>query len=67
MIVNINYGRVGTLGFSQGTGPILIGYLSCNGGETNLLECSPNYRSTNFFCQNHYYDAGVTCESEYTN
>ena len=58
------YSRVGSLGFSQGSGPILLGYLYCNGQEANLLECNQNYNSasTSSGCQNHYYDAAVKCE-----
>ena len=40
------YGYVEDIGFSQGTGPILFGYLDCNGTETNLVECTQNYNST---------------------
>ena len=58
-----SYGRVGSLGFSQGSGPILLGYLYCNGEESNLVECSQNYRYTHIYCQSHYYDAAVICES----
>ena len=59
-----SYGRVGNLGFSQGTGPILLGYLYCSGTETNLVKCSQNYKYTHVYsgCQSHYYDAAVICE-----
>ena len=59
-----NYGYVGSLGFSQGTGPVLVGYLYCSGNEANLVECSQNYRYTNLYCQNHYYDIGVKCQCQ---
>lgn len=65
-IVNINYGTVGALGFTQSSGPVLLGYFSCNGNEVNLLGCTPNYYNTYWNCQNrHYYDAAVTCESKF--
>ena len=42
----------------------MLGYLYCSGQEANLLQCNQNYRSTstNYQCQNHYYDAAVVCE-----
>ena len=63
-IVNVHYGTAGAFRLTQGSGPVLVGYFSCSGDEANLLECTPNYRSTNSYCQNnHYYDAAVICES----
>ena len=61
------YGRVGTLGFSQGTGPVLLGYLYCSGTEANLVKCDQNYHHTytNLKCQNHYYDGAVICEGKF--
>ena len=58
------YGWAGSLGYPQGSGPILLGYLYCTGDEANLLECRQNYNyaSTSSGCQNHYYDAAVKCE-----
>lgn len=61
--MNVNYGYVGTLGFSEGVGAVSLGYINCNGQEANLLLCTPNYENANSYCQNHYYDAGVVCES----
>ena len=41
----------------------MLGYLYCSGQEANLLQCYQNYRdtSTNYHCQNHYYDIAVVC------
>ncbi|XP_011409421.1 PREDICTED: deleted in malignant brain tumors 1 protein-like, partial [Amphimedon queenslandica] len=59
-----NYGTVSDIGFAQGSGAVLLGYLSCNGDETNLLNCDQNYYYTNTqsHCQSHYYDAAIVCE-----
>ena len=67
--VGYSYGRVGNLGFSQGTGPILLGYLYCSGTETNLVKCNQNYRYTHTHsgCQNHYYDGAIICECKLIN
>lgn len=61
--MNIDYGYADLLGFSQGSGSVSVGYLNCDEQDENLLKCSPNYQSTNSYCQNHNYDAGVICES----
>ena len=64
MHYNIDTGRVGDLGFPQGSGPILLGYLYCTGQEANLTECSQNYNltRTSSACQNHHsYDGAVKC------
>ena len=62
-----SYGYVEDMGFSQGTGPILFGYLDCNGTEANLVECTQNYNNTHTYCQSHYYDVAIVCESKYLN
>ena len=62
--IGYSFGRVGTLGFTQGTGPILLQYLNCNGTETNLVNCNQSYQYTHV-CQNHYYDGAVICEREF--
>ena len=62
-----SYGYVEDMGFSQGTGPILFGYLDCNGTEANLVECTQNYNSTHTYCQSHYYDVAIVCKSKYLN
>jgi deleted-in-malignant-brain-tumors protein 1 len=63
------YGSVGQLGFSQGNGPVLLGYLYCSGHESNILQCNQDYRytSTQYQCQNHYYDAAIKCEPHCVN
>ena len=45
--------------FGTGTGPILYAYLSCDGTETALADCS-TYGSFPFSAS-HFYDAGVRC------
>ena len=45
--------------FRQGTGPVLLSYLSCTGTESSLLSCS---RSGTPSCS-HFQDAGVVCPS----
>ena len=55
------------MGFSQGTGPILFGYLDCNGTEADLVECTQNYNNTHTYCQSHYYDVAIVCKSKYLN
>ena len=57
-----SYGRAGSLRFSQGTGPVLLGYLYCSGTEANLVKCDQNYLYTHIYCQDHYYDGAVICE-----
>ena len=46
--------------FRQGTGPILLSYLECNGTESSLLSCRRRERPGFGYCA-HYYDAGVVC------
>lgn len=64
LLTGYNYGTVSDIGFAQGSGVVLLGYLSCNGDETNLLNCDQNYYHTNTqsHCQSHYYDAAIVCE-----
>ena len=62
--IGYEYGTVSNLGFAQGSGAVLLGYLSCNGEEDSLVKCNQNYYQTNTHsdCQSHYYDAAITCE-----
>ena len=64
IFLGYTYGRAGNLGFSKGTGPILLGYLYCSGTESNLVMCNQNYKYTHIRsgCQNHNYDGAVICE-----
>ena len=45
--------------FGAGTGPILYAYLSCDGTETTINDCSAT--SSFPFSVGHYGDAGVRC------
>ena len=56
------YDLVGRLGLTRGSGPILMGFLTCTGAESNLTECSQHYSYTHYYCTSHYYDAGVICQ-----
>lgn len=47
--------------FGEGTVPILLDEIECNGNETNLLNCASN-PSGEHDCE-HYEDAGVICTS----
>ena len=47
--------------FGQGTGPVLIGYVSCTGNEHFLAHCiNSGIGVTSSWC-NHNRDAGVQC------
>ena len=63
-ILEYSYGRVSAFGFSQGQGPIPLGYLYCSGGEKSLIDCNQNYHITHSksICKQHSYDAAVICE-----
>ena len=56
-ILEYSYGRVSAFGFSQGQGPILLGYLYCSGGEKSLIDCNQNYHITHSksICKQHSY------------
>ena len=50
--------------FGSGSGPILFGYLNCDGTESRLSDCS-TYSSFPFGVS-HTSDAGVRCQSAVT-
>lgn len=47
--------------FGQGTGPILLDDLICNGGETRLTDCFHNGVGVHNCA--HYKDAGLRCRA----
>jgi deleted-in-malignant-brain-tumors protein 1 len=51
--------------YGQGTGPVLMSQLYCDGSEDSLLEC--NHRSCGVTSCTHHHDAGVFCEVPCTN
>jgi deleted-in-malignant-brain-tumors protein 1 len=56
---------VGFAAFGEGTGPVLLTGVNCNGTEENILVC-PTFSSfffIPFICQGHSRDAGVVCDS----
>ena len=49
--------------YGHGSGPILFGYIYCNGNEESLFDCSRNVQSVvSGSCADHYYDIGLKCE-----
>ena len=49
--------------YGHGSGPILFGYMYCNGNEESLFDCSRNVQSVvSGSCIDHYYDIGLKCE-----
>uniref|UniRef100_A0A1X7ULL6 Deleted in malignant brain tumors 1 protein n=1 Tax=Amphimedon queenslandica TaxID=400682 RepID=A0A1X7ULL6_AMPQE len=58
-----SYDLVEGIGFSRGSGPILMGFLNCNGLEANLTLCAQQYFFTQYYCTNHYYDVGLICQA----
>ena len=57
-----SYDLVEGVGFSRGSGPILMGFLNCNGSEANLTQCTQQYFFTQYYCTSHYYDVGLICQ-----
>ena len=51
---------IGSAGFGQGSGPILLDDISCNGSESILARCSHLGIKVTRSC-NHSQDAGVRC------
>ncbi|KAI4898536.1 hypothetical protein NFI96_007899 [Prochilodus magdalenae] len=49
--------------FGPGSGPILMGFLQCNGSESTLKNCK-SHLSYKIFCTNHETDAGVICSGD---
>ena len=47
--------------YGQGTGPILLDQVRCNGTEASILDCSRNPIGQHN-CS-HFEDAGVTCSA----
>ena len=51
---------IGSAGFGQGSGPILLGIVSCNGSESILASCGHLGINVIKSCS-HAEDAGVLC------
>ena len=65
MKVGGSYNLAVNFGFEKGSGPILLGYLSCTGKEENLVKCRQNYFLNNLQCPGHDYDAAVKCQGKH--
>ena len=53
----------GSSTFGQGSGPIMFGYMYCNGNEDSLIDCNGIvFNVPSSPCSNHYYDLGLQCE-----
>ena len=59
MLLEVNGQRVAAYG--QGTGPILLDQVRCNGNELSLLDCLQNPIGQHN-CS-HAEDAGITCST----
>ena len=55
----------GSSTYGQGNGPIMFGYMYCNGNEDSIFDCSVFGVSS--YCSNHYYDVGLKCERKIFN
>ena len=47
-------------GFGQGTGPVFLQEVTCDGTESSLLNCSHLEIGTTRYCS-HSHDVGVVC------
>ena len=50
--------------FGEGTGPIFLSHLNCEGGESGLLDCDKHSTLGLVECS-HAEDAGVVCPGIY--
>ncbi|XP_071804824.1 scavenger receptor cysteine-rich domain-containing protein DMBT1-like [Asterias amurensis] len=50
--------------FGQGSLPIILNQVACNGNESSLVECNHDGWFNNQYCK-HDQDAGVTCETSF--
>ncbi|XP_011408605.2 PREDICTED: deleted in malignant brain tumors 1 protein-like [Amphimedon queenslandica] len=49
--------------YGQGSGPVVFGYMYCNGNEDTLFDCRRNEPSVaSGTCTSHSYDVGLRCE-----
>ena len=48
--------------YGRGNGPIMFGYMYCNGNENSLFNCIRSVFSVISSCSSHYYDLGIKCE-----
>ena len=51
---------IGSAGFGQGSGPILLNSVTCTGNESTILSCGHLGVGNTYNCY-HYEDAGVRC------
>ena len=47
--------------YGQGTGPLLLDDLICNGRENRLIDCTHGGIGMTDFCRGHLDDAGLEC------
>ena len=48
--------------YGQGSGPILMSNLNCNGMESTILACDQRTNMYGVLSCSHFQDAGVICE-----
>ena len=52
--------------YGQGSGPIMFGFIYCNGNEDSIFDCNRNvFLFTSHYCSNHYYDLVLKCERKW--